>query len=147
MMPHRHRQRASSSRATPEPMTPGATEDEKMDKAKRQQTQARKRKRWWIGSAIILMLILLCLGLSLGLTLGRKHHGHSDSNGPTAHREALLPPIDLGYSKYEGSDPKQGVHQWLGMRYAAPPFGDLRFAAPQDPIHNDTVQKATRVCL
>ena len=41
--------------------------------------------------------------------------------------------VDLGYSKYEGRVLSNGIVQWLGMRYAAPPVGDLRFAAPQDP--------------
>ncbi|KIW27851.1 uncharacterized protein PV07_07552 [Cladophialophora immunda] len=39
----------------------------------------------------------------------------------------------LDYASYKGTALANGVTQWLGMRYAAPPTGSLRFAAPQDP--------------
>jgi carboxylesterase type B len=39
----------------------------------------------------------------------------------------------LGYASYNGRALSNGVTQWLGIRYAASPVGDLRFAAPQDP--------------
>ncbi|PQE21386.1 triacylglycerol lipase protein [Rutstroemia sp. NJR-2017a BBW] len=42
--------------------------------------------------------------------------------------------VDLGYSKYQGTNLGNGVSQWLGIRYAAPPLGDLRFRAPRDPL-------------
>lgn len=59
--------------------------------------------------------------------------------------DAVKPLVDLGYSKYEGKELSNGVTQWLGVRYAAPPLGALRFSPPQDPIHNDTTQDASNV--
>lgn len=59
---------------------------------------------------------------------------------------AQSPVVNLGYSKYEGRSLANGVSQWLGMRFAAPPVGDLRFAAPKDPLVHEGVQQATRVC-
>lgn len=53
--------------------------------------------------------------------------------------------VDLGYARYEGHT-HSGVTQWLGMRFAAPPVGDLRFAAPQDPLSVEGIQQATKVC-
>lgn len=50
--------------------------------------------------------------------------------------------VDLGYSKYRGVAANGGVNQYLGMRFAAPPLGDLRFRAPRDPVYNATVQPA-----
>jgi acetylcholinesterase len=44
------------------------------------------------------------------------------------------PVVDLGYSKYEGITLSSGVNQYLGIRYAAPPLGDLRFRAPAEPV-------------
>ncbi|KFY70659.1 hypothetical protein V498_10282, partial [Pseudogymnoascus sp. VKM F-4517 (FW-2822)] len=44
------------------------------------------------------------------------------------------PQVDLGYAQYQGSRLAIGVDQYLGMRFAAPPLGDLRFRAPQDPL-------------
>ena len=58
---------------------------------------------------------------------------------------AVDPLVDLGYVKYQGSALPNGVSQWLGLRFAAPPVGDLRFSAPADPPSNDTVQIADTV--
>lgn len=54
--------------------------------------------------------------------------------------------VDLGYSQYQGTNAANGVRQWLGIRYAAPPVGDLRFRAAADPLLNNTVQIADAVC-
>lgn len=53
--------------------------------------------------------------------------------------------VDLTYSKYQGVALSNGVTQWLGMRYAAPPLGDLRFMPPQDPPHTEEIQPADTV--
>lgn len=53
--------------------------------------------------------------------------------------------VDLGYSKYHGTILNAGVNQYLGMRYAAPPLGDRRWRAPQDPLYHNGVQDATQV--
>ncbi|EKD12777.1 carboxylesterase [Drepanopeziza brunnea f. sp. 'multigermtubi' MB_m1] len=58
--------------------------------------------------------------------------------------------VDLGYATYSGAIHEEGVSKWLGMRYAAPPLGDLRFAAPQDPPKEIGIQNATEngyICL
>ncbi|KAJ6441212.1 cholinesterase [Purpureocillium lavendulum] len=52
--------------------------------------------------------------------------------------------VDLGYSKYEGITVPRGISQWLGIRFAAPPVGELRFAPPQDPEHTAAVQPADK---
>ena len=100
----------------------------------------RPRKLWWIILAISTVLLALILALSLGLTLGRKHHGGGERND-------LGAIVDLGYSSYQGHSYNEGVSAWLGIRYAAPPTGHLRFAAPQDPIANSTLQRAMKVCF
>jgi hypothetical protein len=53
--------------------------------------------------------------------------------------------VDLGYSRYQGASVSEGVVQYLGMRYAAPPLADLRFRAPQDPLPTETIQEASAV--
>ncbi|KAJ6152235.1 hypothetical protein N7497_006554 [Penicillium chrysogenum] len=45
----------------------------------------------------------------------------------------LLPTVDLGYSQYRGMSLSNGVDQYLGIRYAKAPLGDLRFRGPEDP--------------
>ncbi|KAK0647760.1 putative secreted lipase [Lasiodiplodia hormozganensis] len=46
---------------------------------------------------------------------------------------AVNPTVPLDYSTYQGTPYANGITEWLGLRYAAPPTGDLRFAAPRDP--------------
>jgi hypothetical protein len=58
---------------------------------------------------------------------------------------AVKPLVDVSYSKYQGVSLENGVTQWLGVRYAAPPVGDLRFAAPCDPVKNKTTIVADTV--
>lgn len=58
---------------------------------------------------------------------------------------AVKPLVDVCYSKYEGVSLENGITQWLGVRYAAPPVGNLRFAAPVDPIENKTTIMADTV--
>ncbi|KAF2754815.1 alpha/beta-hydrolase [Pseudovirgaria hyperparasitica] len=51
--------------------------------------------------------------------------------------------VHLDYATYHGHALSNGISQWLGMRYAAPPTGNLRFAPPQDPERMQYVQNAT----
>ncbi|KAI4255986.1 MAG: hypothetical protein L6R42_006458 [Xanthoria sp. 1 TBL-2021] len=78
------------------------------------------------------MVVALALGLALGLGI---HH----ATQPTP----VLPIIDLGYARYQGSGSK-GVDQWLGIRYAATPTGKLRFAAPAPPPKLNGIQSASQ---
>jgi len=76
--------------------------------------------------------------------------GNSSSKHPVVDLGNPLgknPVVDLGYSKYQGNTGKDGVTQWLGIRYAAPPIGDLRFAPPKDPPKHGGIQKAFKVRL
>ncbi|UNI17724.1 Cholinesterase [Purpureocillium takamizusanense] len=52
--------------------------------------------------------------------------------------------VDLGYSRYKGISQANGVSQWLGIRFAAPPVGDLRFAPPKDPERTSQLQPANK---
>lgn len=94
-------------------------------------------RRWWITMGIF--LTALTLGLGLGPPLGLKHNG-----GVTDVHDAI---VDLGYSRYRGKVLDDGTSHWLGMRYAAAPVGQLRFAAPQDPERTTTIQAADKVSL
>lgn len=60
---------------------------------------------------------------------------------------AVQETVDVGYSVYKGQALPNGVSQWLGIRYAAPPLGELRFAPPQDPLRTTGVQDATTVSV
>lgn len=53
--------------------------------------------------------------------------------------------VDVGYAHYLGVELPNGITQWLGMRFAAPPLGDLRFRAPADPVKEGGVLDAFTV--
>jgi len=54
--------------------------------------------------------------------------------------------VDTECNKYTGLlNEEDGIVRWLGIRYAAPPVGDLRFAPPKDPSCADGVQLANEV--
>lgn len=52
------------------------------------------------------------------------------------------PIVDLGYSVYQGETLPNGVNQWLGLRYGAPPIGNLRFRKPQPPANTSGIIQA-----
>ena len=68
----------------------------------------------------------------------------------TFEAEPISTLIDLGYATYQGISFGAGVNQYLGLRYAAPPVGDRRWRAPEDPVLEDGTQDATKfgpICI
>lgn len=66
---------------------------------------------------------------------------------PAAAVDVPVDTVDLGYATYQGvpfADTISGTNntQFLGIRYAAPPTGSLRFAAPQEPATTTEIQVA-----
>lgn len=93
------------------------------------------RSKVWLGSGAMASFIATALVIAICLLLRQKYKRDNGS-------EFF---VDLGYSRYSGRSFNDGTTQWLGMRYAAPPVGNLRFAAPQDPLRNTTIQLAYEV--
>lgn len=63
---------------------------------------------------------------------------------------AVSPVVHLNYTAYRGTTLANGVTQWVGIRFAAPPLGDLRFRGPQDPLSQEGVVDADAfgpICL
>lgn len=94
-------------------------------------------RHWWIAMGFLLTFVTI--GLAVGLSLALKHDNFVRAEDG---KDTI---VDLGYSKYNGKAFPDGTSHWLRMRYAAPPIGNLRFAAPQDPEHTGTVQAANAV--
>ncbi|EFR01911.1 cholinesterase [Nannizzia gypsea CBS 118893] len=99
-----------------------------------QQRPLKSRKKLIILAVSIMTVLLTTLVVSLALVL--RHRGSS------AHHMPNGPLVELGYAKYLGTPGGYNVTSWLGIRYAAPPVGDLRFAAPQDPKKEGGIQRA-----
>ncbi len=53
--------------------------------------------------------------------------------------------VDLGYTRYAGMQVNSDVLAFLGMRYAAPPVGEMRWRAPVEPPSINSTQDATTV--
>jgi hypothetical protein len=77
--------------------------------------------------------------LALGLPIS------SEGSPLNKGRHSKNPIVDLGYAQYEGTALDVGVNQFLGIRYASPPLGNLRFRAPEDPVVTHGVQDAKEV--
>lgn len=77
------------------------------------------------------------VGLTISLLCSTFTHG--------AVLRRTSPTVQLDYATYQGVRLDAGVDQYLGMRFAAPPLGDLRFRAPQDPGKASTIQDASAV--
>lgn len=99
--------------------------------------KGRRPVLFWTCFTIILILMLVpAIVMGLFFRLAKR----TDTSKVTL-------AVDLGYSQYQGASAANGVSQWFGIRYAAPPVGDFRFRAAADPLVNNTVQIADTVCL
>jgi para-nitrobenzyl esterase len=80
----------------------------------------------------ILAAILLALGLLVPTALA--------AGGTAGARHGLVVPTDRGLVQ---GKPAEGIDQWLGIPYAAPPVGALRWAAPRPAQRWPGIRQAT----
>jgi acetylcholinesterase len=59
--------------------------------------------------------------------------------------QAAAPVVSLDYATYQGFTNGNNITSFLGMRYAAAPTGNNRFAAPRDPPVQTVTQQATQL--
>lgn len=80
-----------------------------------------KRKSWilFIFAPLTIILVVIIAVVAFVTVRAKKHPNLN---------------VDLGYTQYKGFRTPDGIDKWFGMRYAAPPLGDLRFRAPRDPL-------------
>lgn len=75
-----------------------------------------------------------CLSEDTTATVGASSTATCTSNSTAS------PVVDLTYGLYAAqvtlSPDTRTYYNFSNVRYAAPPIGDLRFAAPQDPVNN-----------
>jgi len=92
-------------------------------------------KSWLFWTLIASTMIILIVALTTTLLLTHRAHAAAVDSGI----------VDLGYRKFSGNHLPCGVDEYLGIPYAAPPTGNLRFKAPQPPLNNTDVYPATQV--
>ncbi|KAM7183538.1 Alpha/Beta hydrolase fold [Naviculisporaceae sp. PSN 640] len=78
----------------------------------------------------LIILLGIVLIISLSWHLGYFPHLPRYIPHPT---DPEPPLVNLNYTIYQGERLPSGINRFLGMRYAAPPLGDLRFRAPVEP--------------
>ncbi|CAJ2501071.1 Uu.00g039240.m01.CDS01 [Anthostomella pinea] len=115
----------------------------------RKKFQAAKRAaKPWHGFVLLAVAVaVVVLVVPVVLTQERKRHRAEDQEKPSDTASAR---VNLGYAQYQGSRVGGGVAQYLGMRYAEAPVGDLRFRAPVEPAQHSGDQKADAfgpICL
>lgn len=102
-------------------------------------SRPRPRRRLLFTFVIV---VALALGLGLGLGL-RARHERVDTSGPI---------VRLSYASYRGSHLGNNISQFLGLRFAEPPLGPLRWRAPVPPesLDGHDIQQAKEfapICL
>ena len=118
-----------------------------------QRRRCLSSKLLWSLAVMAVLLLALILGLSIGLTQAKKpsqqQSPHSNPQPkiplPPPPARILGPKIDLGYTTVQGLSYPGGISQWLGVRYAQPPVGNLRFVEPHNVTANSSVQMVTQV--
>ncbi|KKY34725.1 putative acetylcholinesterase precursor [Diaporthe ampelina] len=111
----------------------------------------RRRIAIWSFAAAAVLLVAFVVLLTLGL-LGYLKAAATPipTNLGTLNIPGQDPQVNLGYATYVGTKLDGGVNRFLGMRYAAPPVGDLRWRAPVAPPTSTTPQSAKAfgpICL
>ena len=135
-----------SAKDNASPAQTASVTDKELEATKRQSRRtlrSRLRSRWCIATLIVAMLLVIALIVSLVLTVGRKNGGGGAATPIGPSRTGTI--VTLADGQYQGVSQPDGVTNWLGMRYAAAPVGDLRFAAPQNPPKFSGVHLANEV--
>ncbi|WEW58497.1 hypothetical protein PRK78_003965 [Emydomyces testavorans] len=147
----------ASSLSPSRPLSPLQTSDHctpAFAKPARKRSMLTRKKRLVVCMLALVVVVVVAVTTGTVVGLRNKHHSQtqpgSPKSTPVAQCSAEKACLDLGYAKYQGVPDPHGVTSWLGMRYAAPPVGKLRFAAPQDPVKENNVQVANthrKLCL
>ncbi|KFA66483.1 hypothetical protein S40285_00770 [Stachybotrys chlorohalonatus IBT 40285] len=108
----------------------------------------------FVAVSAVAVFVLLFSGLFYGLQrmVGLPSiHPSTSLKSSTCHAEDDSgPEVDLGYATYRGNYLDNGISEFLGMRFAEPPLGDLRWRAPVEPQLAEGVQRAKQfgpLCL
>ncbi|TLS24207.1 hypothetical protein PpBr36_08668 [Pyricularia pennisetigena] len=118
-------------------------------------TAANPPRRWkkWQIYAVNGLALAACLSAAIALAISEKINsdvsipeqiyvesvcGPQRALTPGAPDDCLQmsldgPMVDLNYTTYVGTTRKSGINVFLGMRYAEPPLGQLRWRAPIEP--------------
>ncbi|KAI1412657.1 alpha/beta-hydrolase [Hypoxylon sp. FL1857] len=103
----------------------------------------RTIKPWYIYALIGTVIVTLAVVLPAVLVT-RHNHRKTIEEEQKAPSDPSKARVNLGYAQYQGSlvSDDNGVAQYLGMRYAAPPTGDRRWRAPVEPEVDDSGDQA-----
>ncbi|KAI1489283.1 Alpha/Beta hydrolase protein [Biscogniauxia mediterranea] len=121
-----------------------------IQRLRRQTTTRRAIKPWHVFAGVAAIAALVVLAVVLVVARERaKAKAIEDQNTPSNPANAR---VNLGYAQYQGSfvGTNASVAQYLGIRYAAPPLGDLRFRAPVEMGQHSGDQEANQfgpICL
>lgn len=89
----------------------------------------------WQYKVLSIVIMLMIPAIIIGAALSLTHGVAAKTPGPI---------VDVGYSSFQGNA-LNGINEWLGVRYAAPPTKENRFKAPQPPQSTKKLQQADKV--
>ncbi|KAK8056066.1 hypothetical protein PG993_001293 [Apiospora rasikravindrae] len=111
----------------------------------------RRSHRWYayVVAAVALVVVIVLVAVLVPVLLHARDERTRDEQQKTP-SDISKARVNLGYAQYQGSQLPNGVNQFLGMRFAAPPTGDLRWKAPEEPaVHSgdQPADKFGKICL
>lgn len=101
---------------------------------------------WSMGLSVFVLALVSLWHLSGFSVVAGPIHGGAHYDGRSRFQTSTAR-VDLGYASYQGDVLSAGVNQYLGMRFASPPTGDLRWRAPVQPQEEVSVSAANAVSI
>ncbi|KAK8125311.1 triacylglycerol lipase-like protein [Apiospora kogelbergensis] len=100
-------------------------------------------------AAVVLVVVIVLVAVLVPVLLHQRDEKTRDEQQKTP-SDISKARVNLGYAQYQGSHLPNGVNQFLGIRFAAPPTGDLRWKAPAEPqvrSGDQPADKFGKICL
>ncbi|KAK7941069.1 acetylcholinesterase [Apiospora aurea] len=120
--------------------------DEQAPISTRSPDKAKRGFRKWyayIIAAVVLVVVIVLVAVLVPVLLHARDARTRDEQQKTP-SDISKARVNLGYAQYQGSQLSNGVNQFLGMRFAAPPTGVLRWKAPEEPAVHSGDQPADK---
>lgn len=112
----------------------------------------RTRIRPWhiLVLFVLVVVVMIALAIVVHFTALKHNVGTKGFQAQPGVSDPSIARVNLGYTSYQGTKLPGGVNEYLGVRFAAAPTGNLRWRAPINPPVEAGIQPANtfgKICL